>query len=114
MAVFPVDMILLPIFLTNILPLKYGVVHPNWFPLNYIFPKLYKFIRFLDLRMFADILQIFMGVLRVILGAIMCIYMRWCSGYENGLICSWDMARIYVMINYIQHINYGDKTVIRR
>ena len=31
----------------------------------------------------------FAGVLKVILGAVMCIYMRWCSGYENGLVCPW-------------------------
>ena len=35
------------------------------------------------LRVFAGVLRIFAGVLRVILGAVFCIYMRWCSGYEN-------------------------------
>ena len=38
------------------------------------------------LRVFAGVLRIFAGVLRVILGAVFCIYMRWCSGYENVLV----------------------------
>ena len=47
----------------------------------------------------------FAGVLRAILGAVMCIYMRWCSGYENGLVCLWDAARMQPMFSHIQKMS---------
>ena len=51
----------LPVFLTSILPSKYGAAHPSWFLLNCAPPKLYKFTRFLDLRAFAGFLRAFFG-----------------------------------------------------
>ena len=53
-------------------------------------------------------LRVFAGVLRVILGAAVCIYMRWCSGYENGLVCHWDAAMMQAMFSRIQNVNCGD------
>jgi hypothetical protein len=59
-------------------------------------------------------LRIFAGVLRVILGAVMCIYMRWCSGYENGLVCPWDAARMQAMFSHIQNVTCGDSVATRK
>ena len=39
----------------------------------------------------------FAGVCRFL--RVMCIYMRWCSGYENGLVCPWDVARMQAMFS---------------
>ena len=64
-----------PCLLISILLSKHGAAHPSWFLFYCALPKLYKFTRLLDLR-----------ALRVILGAVICIYMRWRSGYENGLV----------------------------
>ena len=71
------------------------------------------------LRVFAGVLRIFAGVLRVILGAVMCIYMRWCSGYEcsgyeNGLACPWDAARMQAMFSHIQNVHCGDSVATRK
>ena len=66
------------------------------------------------LRVFAGVLRIFEGVLRVILGAVMCIYMRWCSGYENGLVCPWDAARMQAMFSHIQNVTCGDSVATRK
>ena len=61
-------------------------------------------VGFLDLRAFAG----FCGCFAVILGAAVCIYMRWCSGYENGLVCHWDAAMMQAMFSRIQNVNCGD------
>jgi len=66
------------------------------------------------LRVFAGVLRIFACVLRVILGAAMCIYMRWCSGYENGLVCPWDAARMQAMFSQIHNVNCGDSVATRK
>ena len=58
---------------------------------NCTLPKLYKFTRFLDLR---GVLRIFAGVLQVILGAVMCIKICVGARDENGLVCTWDAARM--------------------
>ena len=49
MAVFPIGMALLPVFLV----FRFQSAHPSWFLFNCTLPKLYKFTRFLDLRAFA-------------------------------------------------------------
>ena len=66
------------------------------------------------LRVFAGVLRIFAVVLRVILGAVMCIYMRWCSGYENGLVCPWDAGRVQAMFSHIQNVTCGDSVATRK
>ena len=107
-----------PCLLTSILLSKYGAAHPSWFLFNCALPKLYKLLdswicytnlpdswicgRFL---VFAGVLRFFAGGLREILGAVMCIYMRWCSGYENGLVCLWDAARMQAMFSHIQKMS---------
>ena len=106
-----------PSLLTSMLLSKYGAAHPSWFLFNCALPKLYKFTRFLDLRAFAGFcgrLRIFAGVLRVLLGAVICIYIRWCSGFENGLVCPWDAARMQAMFSYIQNVNCGDSVATRK
>ena len=66
------------------------------------------------LRVFAGVLRIFAGVFRVILGAVMCIYMRWCSGYENGLVCPCDAARMQAMFSQSQNVTCGDSVATRK
>ena len=41
-------------------------------------------------------------------------YMRWCSGYENGLVCLWDTARMQTMFSHIQNVNCGDCVAARK
>ena len=61
-------------------------------------------------------LRVFASVLRIFAGVLLCIYMRWCSGYENGLVlvCPWDAARMQAMFNNIQKVNCGDSVATRK
>ena len=62
------------------------------------------------LRVFAGVLRIFAGILQVILGTVMCIYMCWCLGYENGLVCPWDCKKCSVILN----VTCGDSVATRK
>ena len=70
--------------------------------------KLYIFTRFLDLRAFAGFRGCFADFYGRFAGNFgrsyvsLYIYMRWCLGYENGLVCSWDAARMHAIFNHIQ------------
>ena len=81
MAVFPIGMALLPVFLV----FRFQSAHPSWFLFNCALPKIIQIYQILGFAgvcgFFAGVLRIVAGVLRAILGAVMCIYMRWC----------WDM-----------------------
>ena len=84
-----------------------------------VFLRAHKIIQIYHVLGFAGVcgfLRAFcgLGVLRVILGAVMCIYMCWCSGYENGLVCLWDAARMQAMFSHIQNVNCGDSVATRK
>ena len=110
---------------TRILLSKYGAAHPSWFLFNCALPKLYKFTRFLDLRAFAgfcgrfaDFCVRFAGNFGRKLCAFICVGARdmnaACSGYENGLVCPWDAARMQAMFSHIQNVNCGDSVATRK
>ena len=117
MAVFPISIALLPVFspvfcLKNMEPhIQVGFCliarSQNYtnLPDSWICGRL---------RVFAGVLRIFSGILRVALGAVMCMYMRWCFRYENGLVCPWDAARMQAMFSQIHNVNCGESVATRK
>jgi hypothetical protein len=104
MAVFPIDMALLPVFspafcFQNMQPhIQVGLCliarSQNYtnLPDSWICGRL---------RVFADFYGRFAGNFGRSY-VYLYIYMRWCLGYENGLVCSWDAARMHAIFNHIQ------------
>ena len=117
MAVFPIGMALLPVFSPSFC---FQNMEPHIQVGFCLIARSQNYTNLPDswicgrLRVFAGVLRIFEGVLRVILGAVMCIYMRWCSGYENGLVCPWDAARMQAMFSHIQNVTCGDSVATRK
>ena len=83
MAVFPIGMALLPVFLV----FRFQSAHPSWFLFHCALPKIIQIYQILGFAgvcgFFAGVLRIVAGVLRAILGAVMCIYTALVLGYEK-------------------------------